>query len=30
MQFAAKVLLKGLSDNEVINNSDQSYVETAG
>ena len=28
MQFAAKVLLKGLSDNEVINNSDQSYVET--
>jgi len=28
MQFAAKVLLKGLSDNEVINNSDQSYVDT--
>ena len=29
MEFAAKVLLKGLSDNEVINEADQSYVQTA-
>ena len=29
MEFAAKVLLKGLSENEVINEADQSYVQTA-
>ena len=29
MEFAAKVLLKGLSDNAVINEADQSYVQTA-
>jgi hypothetical protein len=29
MEFAAKVLLKGLSDNEVINEVNQSYVQTA-
>ena len=29
MEFAAKVLWKGLSENEVINEADQSYVQTA-
>lgn len=29
MEFAAKVLLRGLSENEVINEADQSYVQTA-
>ena len=29
MQFAAKVLLEGLSDNAKVNDANQSYVETA-